>query len=134
MPPLEWESRPDGLRAPALVCAFNGWNDAGEAATAALRFVGASLGATRFARIDPEEFFDFQATRPMVRLVEGRTREINWPELDFYTALAPRAPRDLVLLSGPEPSMRWRGFCARDPRAGGGDRRAARRHARRAAG
>ena len=111
MPPLEWESRPDGLRAPALVCAFNGWNDAGEAATSALRFVGASLSAERFARIDPEEFFDFQATRPMVQLVDGRTRAINWPELDFYTARAPRAPRDLVLLSGPEPSMRWRGFC-----------------------
>ncbi len=110
MPPLEWETRPDGLRAPALVCAFSGWGDAGEAASAALRFVGSSLGATRFARIDPEEFFDFQATRPMVRLVEGRTREITWPELDFYAARAPRAPRDLVLLGGPEPSMRWRGF------------------------
>lgn len=110
MPPLEWESRPDGLRAPALVCAFGGWGDAGEAATAALRFLGATLGATRFARIDPEEFFDFQATRPTVRLIEGRTREISWPELDFYAARAPRAPRDLILLSGPEPSMRWRGF------------------------
>ena len=111
MPPLEWESRPDGLRAPALVCAFSGWGDAGEAASSALRFLGSNLGATRFARIDPEEFFDFQATRPTIRLVEGRTREVSWPELDFYAARAPRAPRDLVLLSGPEPSTRWRGFC-----------------------
>src|SRR5919106_1537390 len=55
MQPLIWEHRPDGLRAPALVCAFTGWNDAGDAASAALQFLGASLGATRFARIDPEE-------------------------------------------------------------------------------
>jgi predicted ATP-grasp superfamily ATP-dependent carboligase len=111
MPPLEWESRPDGLRAPALVCAFKGWNDAGDAASAALSYVGASLGATRFARIDPEEFFDFQATRPKVRLTDGDTREIEWPEIEIYAARVPRAPRDLVLLSGSEPSMRWRTFC-----------------------
>jgi predicted ATP-grasp superfamily ATP-dependent carboligase len=111
MPPLEWESRPDGLRAPALVCAFKGWNDAGDAASAALSFIGASLGATRFARIDPEEFFDFQATRPRVSVTEGNTREITWPEIEVYAAKVPRAPRDLILLSGSEPSMRWRTFC-----------------------
>jgi predicted ATP-grasp superfamily ATP-dependent carboligase len=111
MPPLEWESRPDGLRAPALVCAFKGWNDAGDAASAALSFVGSSLGASRFARIDPEEFFDFQATRPKVKLVDGRTREIEWPEVEVYAAKVPRAPRDLVLIAGAEPSMRWRTFC-----------------------
>jgi proteasome assembly chaperone (PAC2) family protein len=112
MPPLQWESRPDGLRAPALVCAFKGWNDAGDAASAALSFVGASLGAARFARIDPEEFFDFQATRPRIRLVDGRTREISWPEIEVFSARIPRAPRDLILLQGAEPSMRWRSFCA----------------------
>jgi predicted ATP-grasp superfamily ATP-dependent carboligase len=111
MPPLQWESRPDGLRAPALVCAFKGWNDAGDAASAALSFVGASLGATRFATIDPEEFFDFQATRPRIRVVEGGTREITWPEVEVYAARVPRAPRDLILLQGSEPSMRWRAFC-----------------------
>ena len=110
MQPLIWESRPDGLRAPALICAFTGWNDAGDAASAALRFVGASLGASRFAQIDPEEFYDFQATRPRIRLVEGRTREISWPSIEIYEARAPRAPRDLVLLQGPEPSFRWRSF------------------------
>jgi len=111
MPPLEWESRPDGLRAPALVCAFRGWNDAGDAASAALSYVGSALGATRFATIDPEDFFDFQATRPKVRIVEGSSREIEWPEVEIYAARIPRAPRDLVLVQGNEPSMRWRTFC-----------------------
>ena len=100
MQPLIWEHRPDGLRAPALVCAFTGWNDAGDAASAALQFLGASLSATRFARIDPEDFFDFQATRPKIKLVEGRTRSIEWPEVEIYAAHIPRAPRDLVLLQG----------------------------------
>lgn len=111
MPPLIWESRPDGLRAPALVCAFSGWNDAGEAASSALSLIGSQLGATRFARLDPEEFFDFQAARPTIRLVEGVTRAVEWPEVEVWAAHAPRAPRDLVLVSGPEPSMRWRTFC-----------------------
>jgi predicted ATP-grasp superfamily ATP-dependent carboligase len=110
MQPLIWESRPDGLRAPALVCAFTGWNDAGDAASAAVQFMGSALGATRFARIDPEEFFDFQATRPRVAFTDGRSREVEWPAVDVFAARVPRAPRDLVLLSGPEPSMRWRTF------------------------
>jgi len=110
MQPLRWERRPDGLRAPALVCAFKGWNDAGESATSALTFLAGSLGAEPFAVIDPEDFVDFQSTRPMVRLVDGVTRRIEWPEFEIHAARVPRAPRDLVLLSGPEPAMRWRGF------------------------
>ena len=110
MQPLRWERRPDGLRAPALVCAFKGWNDAGEAATSALAFVAGSLGAEQFAKIDPEEFVDFQSTRPMVRLVDGVTRTIDWPDFEVHAVQIPRAPRDLVLLSGPEPAMRWRTF------------------------
>src|SRR5213082_274320 len=74
MQPLRWEYRPDRLRAPALICAFKGWNDAADAASTALSFVGAALGASRFATIDPEEFSDFQATRPQVKLVDGETR------------------------------------------------------------
>ncbi len=111
MQPLLWDRRPDGLRAPALICAFKGWNDAGDAASAALTFVGASLNATRFAQIDPEDFYDFQATRPKIELVDGRTRELSWPSVEIWEARVPRAPRDLVLLSGPEPSMKWRTFC-----------------------
>jgi proteasome assembly chaperone (PAC2) family protein len=110
MQPLQWEHRPDGLRAPAVVCAFKGWNDASDAASTALTFVGSSLGATRFATIDPEEFYDFQATRPRVKLTEGRAREVVWPAVELYEARVPRAPRDLILLSGSEPSFRWRTF------------------------
>lgn len=110
MQPLQWERRPEPLRAPALVCAFKGWNDAGDAASTALQFVGTAFGAARFATIDPEEFFDFQATRPRVKLVEGHTRDIVWPEVEIFEARIPRAPRDLVLLAGSEPSMRWRAF------------------------
>ena len=112
MQPLIWESRPDGLRAPAMVCAFKGWNDAGDAASAAVAHIGSALGATRFARIDPEEFYDFQATRPMVKLVGGQARELVWPGINIYQARVPRAPRDLILIEGPEPSFRWRGFSA----------------------
>jgi predicted ATP-grasp superfamily ATP-dependent carboligase len=110
MQPLVWDRRPDGLRAPALVCAFKGWNDAADAASSAVSFVGSSFGATRFASIDPEEFFDFQNTRPQIRLVDGRHREITWPEVEIFEARVPRAPRDLVLLVGHEPSYRWRAF------------------------
>jgi len=110
MHPLEWEYRPDRLRAPALVCAFKGWNDAADAASTALTFVGSTLGARRFAKIDPEEFYDFQSARPHVKLVDGETRQIVWPAVEIYEARVPRAPRDLILLVGTEPSMRWRTF------------------------
>jgi predicted ATP-grasp superfamily ATP-dependent carboligase len=110
MQPLQWEHRPDGLRAPALVCAFKGWNDAGDAASSAIEFVGSALGAERFATIDPEEFYDFQATRPRVKLVDGQAREVVWPAVELYAARVPRAPRDLILMSGFEPSFRWRTF------------------------
>jgi predicted ATP-grasp superfamily ATP-dependent carboligase len=110
MHPLEWEYRPDRLRAPALVCAFKGWNDAADAASTALTFVGSTLGARRFAKIDPEEFYDFQSARPVVKMVDGEARQIVWPAVEIYEARVPRAPRDLILLVGTEPSMRWRTF------------------------
>jgi len=111
MQPLIWESRPDGLRAPAIICAFSGWNDAGDAASTALTFIGESLGAERFARIDPEDFYDFQATRPQISLNLEHKREITWPGIEIFAVRVPRAPRDLILIQGPEPSMRWRSFC-----------------------
>jgi predicted ATP-grasp superfamily ATP-dependent carboligase len=110
MQPLIWDRRPDGLRAPAMVCAFKGWNDAGDAASSAVSFLADALDASRFARIDSEDFFDFQANRPTIRLEEGEHREITWPTVEIFEAIAPRAPRDLVLVQGVEPSMRWRSF------------------------
>jgi predicted ATP-grasp superfamily ATP-dependent carboligase len=110
MQPFIWDRRPDGLRAPAMVCAFRGWNDAGDAASSAVSFLAASLDARRFARIDSEEFYDFQSNRPCVRFGEAEKREIAWPSVEIFEARAPRAPRDLVLVQGVEPSMRWRGF------------------------
>src|SRR3954463_10286762 len=111
MQPLRWEHRPDGLRAPALVCAFKGWNDAGESATSALTFLGAQYDATRFATIDAEEFVNFQDTRPSARLVEGPSRAIGWPEIEGDRAAAPRAPPDPSLVAAPEPSFRRPSFC-----------------------
>jgi proteasome assembly chaperone (PAC2) family protein len=110
MQPLRWEYRPDGLRAPALICAFKGWNDAADAASTAITFVGGALEAQRFATIDPEDFYDFQATRPRITLVDGDTRDIVWPAVELFEARVPRAPRDLILLGGSEPSFRWRTF------------------------
>jgi predicted ATP-grasp superfamily ATP-dependent carboligase len=110
MQPLTWDRRPDALRAPALVCAFQGWNDAGEAASAAVSFLSSALGSRRFAQIDAEDFYDFQSTRPRIKLVDGTTREILWPSVEISEVLIPRAPRDLVLVQGTEPSMRWRSF------------------------
>ncbi|MGH2909566.1 MAG: PAC2 family protein [Solirubrobacteraceae bacterium] len=111
MQPLQWEHHPEGLRAPALVCAFKGWNDAADAASSAIEFVGSSLGAQRFATIDPEEFYDFQATRPRTKLADGQTREIVWPAVELFQARVPLADRDLILMAGTEPSVRWRTFC-----------------------
>jgi predicted ATP-grasp superfamily ATP-dependent carboligase len=95
-----------------MVCAFQGWNDAGDAASGAVSFLASALNASRFARIDPEEFYDFQANRPTIRFGENEKREIEWPTVEIFEARAPRAPRDLVLVQGVEPSMRWRAFGA----------------------
>ena len=110
MDALSWEGEVPGLRSPALVCAFSGWNDAANAATTALEAVAVALEAAVLARIDPEEFFDFQANRPTIRLTEGQTRHIDWPSNTLLAAPAANAERDLVLLSGTEPNLRWRAF------------------------
>jgi predicted ATP-grasp superfamily ATP-dependent carboligase len=112
MQPLIWDRRPSGLRAPAMICAFQGWNDAGDAASSAVSFLARSLEAKRFARVDGEDFYDFQTNRPSIRLDENHHREISWPTVEIFEASAPRAPRDLVLVQGTEPSMRWRSFSA----------------------
>jgi predicted ATP-grasp superfamily ATP-dependent carboligase len=109
MTDLIWHDRPD-LRDPILVCAFKGWNDAGEAATAALSFIRDHFDSSEVAEIDPEEYYDFTAVRPTVRLSEGRTREIDWPANTVSVARVPGADADLVMLQGVEPSLRWRRY------------------------
>jgi proteasome assembly chaperone (PAC2) family protein len=104
-----WNGRPT-LRKPVMVCAFNGWNDAGEAASAAVSFIRGSFDAEEVASIDPEEFFDFTAVRPTVRLTEGMARKIEWPVATISAAPVPGAEGDLVMLQATEPSLRWRRY------------------------
>lgn len=106
-----WSARPK-LRAPVLVAAFAGWNDAGEAATSAISSLAEAWSAREFAHIDPEEYYDFSTTRPQVRLRDGVTREIVWPQNRLWAAAIPGARRDAILLNGIEPGLRWRSFCA----------------------
>jgi proteasome assembly chaperone (PAC2) family protein len=93
-----------------LVAAFRGWNDGAQGASLAASFLAQAWEARRFADIDPEEFFDFQATRPHVALEGGLTRRIDWPETVFYHAEIPGGERDAVLSLGIEPNLRWRTF------------------------
>ena len=97
------------LRDPALVLAFAGWNDAGEAATSAARFVADALNAVPLAEIDAEEFYDFTVRRPAVRLDAGARRRIEWPRYEFLLASMDPA-RELVIGIGPEPHLRWGAF------------------------
>ena len=110
MPALTWTARRPKLRDPVLALAFKGWNDAGESATAALTFLMETFEAEQVGSIEPEEFFDFTAVRPTVRLNEGRARIIEWPEFTLHAAAVPGADRDVLLLRGVEPSLRWRAF------------------------
>ena len=107
---LRISQRPE-LRRPVLVAAFRGWNDGGQGASLAVGYLAKSWSAARFADIDPEGFFDFQATRPHVSLVDGLTRQIDWPDSAFFHAQVPGTDRDAVLLLGIEPNLRWRTFC-----------------------
>jgi proteasome assembly chaperone (PAC2) family protein len=110
MDSIVWEAEPPQLRSPVMVCAFAGWNDAAGAATTALTTIAESLDADLVAQVDPEEFFDFQANRPTIRLTEGQAREIEWPGNVLLSAEADGAERDLILLAGTEPNLRWRTF------------------------
>jgi proteasome assembly chaperone (PAC2) family protein len=97
------------LREPVLIAAFRGWNDAGDAASFAASHMARSWSAQRVASIDPEEFYDFQAVRPQVELVEGVTRRIVWPSNEFWAARRDDG-RDVLFLVGTEPNTRWRTF------------------------
>jgi proteasome assembly chaperone (PAC2) family protein len=106
---LRIDHRPE-LTRPVMVAAFRGWNDGAQAATLAAGYLAKTWQAERFAELDPETFFDFQATRPHVSLEEGLTRRIDWPETGFYHARPDGLDRDVVLLLGIEPNLRWRTF------------------------
>ena len=102
-----WSRRP-ALTEPTMIAAFAGWNDAGDAATLAVRHLIEQWRAEPIASIDPEEYYDFQATRPQVHLVDGHTRRISWPANEAFAASTPGG--DVVLLLGIEPQLRWRTF------------------------
>ncbi len=94
-----------------LVCAFKGWNDAGEASTAAVSLLVGSLEAEQIGEIDPEEFYDYTSVRPTIHLSEGLNKVVDWPAPTIHSACVPGADRDVVMLQATEPSFRWRAFC-----------------------
>jgi proteasome assembly chaperone (PAC2) family protein len=106
---LRMVARPE-LRRPIMIVAFRGWNDGGQGASLAAGYLAKVWSAARFADVDPEDFFDFQATRPHVSLEDGETRKIEWPDNAFYHAAVPGLGRDAVLMLGIEPNLRWRSF------------------------
>jgi proteasome assembly chaperone (PAC2) family protein len=96
-----------------MIVAFEGWSDAGDAASLAARYLAESWPVRRFATMDPEEFFDFTATRPQVRLADGgASRRIDWPETLLLAGPVPGTGRDVIILRGVEPQLRWRAFCS----------------------
>ncbi|CAM2761850.1 PAC2 family protein [Skermania piniformis] len=99
------------LRDPILVAAFEGWNDAGDAASGAVEHLELIWDAAPLAELDSEDYYDYQVNRPTVRLVDGVTREIQWPSTMLSVCSPPGSERDVLLLRGVEPNMRWRSFC-----------------------
>ena len=98
------------LRNPVVVVAFQGWNDASDAATNAVNHLGMVYDAETVFEIDGEDYYDFQVNRPQISFVDGIEREIEWPSVKV--SVAALGDRDIVLVSGPEPNMRWRSFTA----------------------
>jgi proteasome assembly chaperone (PAC2) family protein len=99
------------LRSPVAIAAFEGWNDAADASTAAVEHLEQVWQAKQISTIDPEDFYDFQVSRPTIVMAEGETRKIEWPTTRFTVASPEGSDRDVVLIRGIEPSMRWRTFC-----------------------
>lgn len=111
MDPIIWENQSPQLRDPLLVASFSGWNDAASAASAALGALADSTEIELVASIDPEEFFDFQATRPQIELGSGRVVGVSWPENLLVAGRPHGGERDLLMINGTEPGNRWRTFC-----------------------
>jgi predicted ATP-grasp superfamily ATP-dependent carboligase len=108
---VRWRTRPT-LDRPVLVAAFEGWNDAGDAASGAVRYLIDRYEAERVADIDAEEFFDFTSTRPQAEIDEDGVRQIVWPATEVYAASLPGEAKDVLLMIGAEPQLKWRTFCA----------------------
>jgi proteasome assembly chaperone (PAC2) family protein len=106
---IRWDTRPP-LHDPVLVAAFSGWNDAGDAASGAVRYLVDHYDADQFAELDAEDFFDFTATRPQVSVEDGNQRSVTWPSTELYSATLPGG-QDAVLVVGNEPHLRWKTFC-----------------------
>jgi proteasome assembly chaperone (PAC2) family protein len=113
MDALKIHARPEGLRRPILIMAFGGWNDAAESATTAVRYLGTSFKAEKFAEIDPEEFYHFGLSRPYVRFKPGSDteREITWPATEFSITQASALARDVIVGVAVEPHLRWKTYC-----------------------
>src|SRR3954452_13557445 len=108
---MEFENWPE-LTDPVLVAAFEGWNDAGDAATGAVEHLELTWQSRLLAEIDPDDYYDFQVNRPTVSQVDGVSRRISWPTTRLSVCRPAGADFDLVIIRGIEPNMRWRGFCA----------------------
>jgi proteasome assembly chaperone (PAC2) family protein len=96
---------------PVVVVAFEGWNDAGDAATGAVEHLELIWDADPLAALDPEDYYDFQVNRPTVSLVDGVSRRIEWPTTRISVAKPEGSDRHVILIRGIEPNMRWRSFC-----------------------
>ena len=108
---IEWIDSLPALRSPILITAFEGWNDAGDAATMAAGHVADRWDAEAVAEIDAETFYDFSMTRPLVQLDDAPQRSLTWPTSLFRAARVPGAAHDVIVLVGLEPQLRWRTFC-----------------------
>ena len=93
-----------------MLAAFEGWSDAGDAASTAVSFIGEQHGVTPFASIDPEVFFDFSSTRPRVQFDDELHREIVWPDTTVSSCTVDDLGLSLVTIVGSEPQLRWRTF------------------------
>lgn len=107
---LIWEQRPT-LRNPIALMAFEGWGDAGESSSMAVRHLIDEFDAERLAIIDSDDFFDFQVRRPEIELDHEGTREVRWPDCEVWAVRPFGSDRDLVIITGHEPHTRWKAFC-----------------------
>jgi proteasome assembly chaperone (PAC2) family protein len=108
---VRWTARPE-LHEPVMIAAFEGWNDAGDAATTAARYLVDRWDVELVADVDPEEFYDFTSTRPQVHLDEDGQREIEWPATEVFAGTIPGVGTDVLIVVGTEPQLRWRTYCA----------------------